>query len=1230
MGRRTTRSQVTLPDEILQVSQHSPMKQARMSRNAAASTSKTSPDDMLDVSGSEDELLLSPKKRANTPPPTATGKRSASPSSENGLAEGSPEEGRGSKRVKRDAEELQEPRTHESKTRAGTAHTRNHSDSNAIANKRSKRQTSRLRSEKPRSIASDQPLNREASLPPDDHGRAQSVPLLFPATYSYPHIDLANLPPSPTRSKPRSRSPSKSSKSLTPKMRITPLPVVPTRLPSIPDESTREMDVDQDAQSQPQETEVDMVEPSSETVSGSPKEREPPLKVITEVSIPLEPSDQVGPQEPEPVTPVAEDDTAPPLSPLTPAPETPYPVAKIPTAVTITTQETKVASVKEKTFPSKPAKEKAPPPAPPKIDKGKQPAIIPSKTDKSAPQPDKQNRLRRLTTAMPRPTKVAPRAMGLSTAPPTGNGSEPSSSKIPMAGTIGTGPRNAFNLLMNKAGSSKTPAAESKTSGFQQKVKNIFNVSSSLDKGKGKAGGIKAKMKGRVRPETQAAPALIPVPMDEDEETHANLNDEEPVPPTPDEDGQDDAPRPETSISRPASPPAHPTQSEPVQKLAQTKESIQPEVQPEVQVQSPEEAVTANDVTNPSVHPPTSNGEQDDTLIAPEPPQDVAMGEPEAELDVPLSTEPVTVEPVPPTTEEPEPEPAPANLEVPPEPGPSKAAALGKKRVPSAVPAVGRVTRSSSNRKAPVSESKPPVPMAKTRQTTLNFAKATRSASLKRKTPANDKATEDSIPTGDTAAPSISVKAKSKSGSEQKPAEEPTAGPSRAPLAIETSKSLPRGSPMKVNESPVRRSPRNLATSRSTPSLKTPSSSPAKLRKPFQSTTPGSPSKKLARSASMNAGRRSANLSENRFAKNGSTLSTLSNALEQLRMPAPSRPSTSMGFNRDGNGNSDDDDSVEPKSQTQDDSAVGKKTVGNSHSTGAVGRSATLGANHFSKATGLARPPGRGPFAGRAMRGRPLFGVGTGTLGRRHTAKASKNPTLPSVMGSPVKGGGDADVSMTFDDQNAVQPLNLGGPSNQNDSALVDDMDVEEIEVSNGKGKERATDSDEYSSRRASMASHFLAQSVSAFRESEAATTGGKGLMGPPPLPSTVKQSSNNSLPSTAATAGADDTSSNGTPPGRRSTRSAALAASQAIANVAASSRRAPPQEEKPSPDDALKFLKDCRIFVDVRTEEGEEAGSLFVEMLEVAGARLLQRPGQSCTHIVYKNGLPSTVNRYK
>ncbi|KAG8808105.1 hypothetical protein FRC17_004126 [Serendipita sp. 399] len=72
-------------------------------------------------------------------------------------------------------------------------------------------------------------------------------------------------------------------------------------------------------------------------------------------------------------------------------------------------------------------------------------------------------------------------------------------------------------------------------------------------------------------------------------------------------------------------------------------------------------------------------------------------------------------------------------------------------------------------------------------------------------------------------------------------------------------------------------------------------------------------------------------------------------------------------------------------------------------------------------------------------------------------------------------------------------------------------------------------------------------------------------------------------------------------------------------------------QQSSPSKRAApLDILKDCVIYVDVKTEDGEDAGSLFVDMLRGLGAKILTRMGGSLTHIVYKSGLPSTLTKYR
>ncbi|KAA1102525.1 hypothetical protein PGTUg99_007886 [Puccinia graminis f. sp. tritici] len=57
--------------------------------------------------------------------------------------------------------------------------------------------------------------------------------------------------------------------------------------------------------------------------------------------------------------------------------------------------------------------------------------------------------------------------------------------------------------------------------------------------------------------------------------------------------------------------------------------------------------------------------------------------------------------------------------------------------------------------------------------------------------------------------------------------------------------------------------------------------------------------------------------------------------------------------------------------------------------------------------------------------------------------------------------------------------------------------------------------------------------------------------------------------------------------------------------------------------------LKDVVAFVDVRTREGDDAGKVFVEMLKGLGAKVLGRLTFPLTHIIFKAGKPTTLDKY-
>ncbi|KAJ7502917.1 hypothetical protein B0H11DRAFT_1711639 [Mycena galericulata] len=100
----------------------------------------------------------------------------------------------------------------------------------------------------------------------------------------------------------------------------------------------------------------------------------------------------------------------------------------------------------------------------------------------------------------------------------------------------------------------------------------------------------------------------------------------------------------------------------------------------------------------------------------------------------------------------------------------------------------------------------------------------------------------------------------------------------------------------------------------------------------------------------------------------------------------------------------------------------------------------------------------------------------------------------------------------------------------------------------------------------------------------------------------------------------------------RRSTRiakSASASADSSIGDEDAAAAEA--QQPTATPIQPLTVLKGCVVVVDI-ISEGRDHSAKFVitEMLKNLGARVLASVGQTCTHIVYKNGGRGTLNRYK
>ncbi|KAF5380535.1 hypothetical protein D9615_004724 [Tricholomella constricta] len=449
---------------------------------------------------------------------------------------------------------------------------------------------------------------------------------------------------------------------------------------------------------------------------------------------------------------------------------------------------------------------------------------------------------------------------------------------------------------------------------------------------------------------------------------------------------------------------------------------------------------------------------------------------------------------------------------------------------------------------------------------------------------------------------------------------------------------LSLGSPMKLS-SPKKNFTQAAETSFSRPTQSTVakqalSKSPGKSRPDRPAAS--SPSK-LTRSASMFSSRPAGSLSRTFTGYGGiagSSLSTLSSALEKLHQPPPGRPNTSMGFNRDGL-----DSSFELKGTSKDDTSVGpsasKSSSGGASSPAkAAGgsrlmqrtlitgpRSSVTGKSIFGAGTVL-RGPGGFKVPGNALKtGSRIFGVGggafTGTTRVRTLQKASRKTSLPSVMASPVKGGDGGDATDVA--HNDEQEPEVGSST-----TVFADQGLPLNDK--GKGKERSADSwRSNASRRVSLASQALSQSLN-----ELPSKASPGLMGPPMTPTRKgTRSASSTYPSSEAFMPSGGDGERLSPSTRSVTmglRNAALSVSKSGAGTSKISAASAASRAT----EALKVLKDCVIFVDVRTDDGDEAGSLFVEMLEGVGARILTRVGQTCTHIVFKNGLMSTLTRYR
>lgn len=341
-----------------------------------------------------------------------------------------------------------------------------------------------------------------------------------------------------------------------------------------------------------------------------------------------------------------------------------------------------------------------------------------------------------------------------------------------------------------------------------------------------------------------------------------------------------------------------------------------------------------------------------------------------------------------------------------------------------------------------------------------------------------------------------------------------------------------------------------------------------------------------------------------------------------------------------------------------------------------------------SPATATSAGTGRGGSNGVGARGPFAFGAGRGT--GRVTQRVSKASSLPMVIGSPVKGSGTREDAMdihgstgggdvgVMGDVFAEEPEGSNGEQ-EGELTTKDKIDswlrnaskdvlrdlghgLGEDEEGEGKSvgdvsltNSDAGPSDSYpsgglsaeekerlakerearrnASRRASMASHLLSQSLSALPDlsTTAATLGvGKDVKG-------KARAVSSTYPNGSAASGdaggdkekgwkdEDQKEEEKQPPAPRAhnTRLATGALStppntykeRGLRGEGSAEGKGKAKAKDNGEGDlggsgspavgALAVLRDCRIFVDVRTDEGDDAGGLFVDMLRGMGAKV-------------------------
>ncbi|KAF9268685.1 hypothetical protein L218DRAFT_524311 [Marasmius fiardii PR-910] len=1166
---KRTRSHLTLPDSTLQLDR-SPLKEARSAlRNRIELTTHAE-----DGDSDDDPILLSPnkttsnlQKRALESPQTSYPKFNS--------------------RYKRFKSSEPEAFALFNPTNIKPSHSRHLSEGTAVKKTGSAKRSAPPSIVKKPSSSSSQKTPALANRKP----RAKSVPV-FLSLSSIPSIDFRNPPASPTRA--RSRSPDKRE----PKLDITFLNIK-SALDPIVDETELSMDVDTPTPSPQRHQKPGSVQRSLLPSVSDATPKPPHHSTLSLVApTPTAVADHaLGPQN-EPSTP-SQTSFLEPLSPLTPLVETPAPTEKHAPSDQYLVEDSRGSALKVQAHLLNTSTPDTPTPTDCAIG-----ACLDTDTHTIG---TNSSRIQR-PSRVPLPKKPKANSTvdgGIFTVPPPMTASTSQSADV---GNKRNDPsRNAFKVLMgnrqrmtekDKELQNKNKKTSSKSAG---KARDVEDSRSKETKEAKKTVTIKSKMKARTKPQE---PRAIPTFADDEEEEDQEMDkpDVQPDPyQIPDEYTKPDAASstfvhepggtvipssPPTSLfsddqvgadSKIESPMAE--RESPVNYRASSLFSLNDEKSIEVPV-NPEDSHNGFD-SGTELFSPLSEVAISDDIISDTTANNLA--EPVAEVMAVTAESKASALPPDPVVAE---QSTFSGSKGKGKRGPRKKAVLGSTHRPT------RVTRSTSSRQQEIEASALPsldsgtraTPSSSVAHNTVPAATPPSIRSRRKKVDPTDPPLSSEVfkPASHRVGDPITIletvnrpdSALSSELSSLSDSEDETTEESEVLQFSTSSNSVMSQLPVKSKLAP-------------SPSLPQASVARAALPKTPTKSRSASPSK-LPRSSSMFASRVNDNQDlRPELAVAGSSYVDLESLLHKLREAPPSRPNTSMGFNRD---KLVDDSDVQM--QSKDDASVDRSKIG-------IGRPSSSRPSSKSSLPVFKRPApvskdsrgvfiqsGKGALANRKqgaiMRGVPSIyeRVAGGVRGQ----KASQKTALPTVIGSPVKGGG-----LTTTEGDVIMEDAEAGPSDAQDDLTLADITMPgadmEAESSSSKGKRKER---EEKSRRASMALHALSQSlndISTAREAEA-------MQPPTPRRRAGLRSSSSTYPSSSVGKNPTD------------------------------------NKKEPEPP-RLSVLSDCKVFVDYRSED-PLITETWVQMLKDLGARIMTRLGPTCTHILWKDGLPSTINRYR